>query len=685
MSANLPRRLLHRSLVPPVLAGATAAFVLAFLGGLWLHRGSTLYDTDSYFHLAAARAYAEGAVPEEFPPLRMSILGEGYGDKEWLFHRGLAPLVGAGATPEEALAAGRLALALLAGLIAAMLAALAVRLVGWWGIAVPFALALFSTELPWRLVRLRPELLALPLLLAALWLLAGGRHRSLGVVAFLYTLSYTAFQALLGLVGLGGVVLGWRSGKPLRAWPWTALLYAVLGVGLGLLLHPQFPENLGLWAVQNLQFFRLKGYLPMGTEIRPNTTEVVLLANAALWLALLALWRAAEPVEAPERESGRGTDRSLADVLGVGAAAFGVLYLLMSRFSLYALPLVSLWVLAETRARGRRVTAWTRLPGRGRVPLAAVLGLCVVVALPGAARELERLRSRTAPGPDRIRLADRERLAAALPAGARVAAGWRQTAIYLLWAPQGSYLNALDPLFMALPHPREHRLLREVLEGREPDVPLAAASALGSDHLAFSALGGGSALLRRLRADPRAEALHLGYNALYRLEPGRNGRFVLDWRVLPAAGGLPPPAGTELGALPAYPRAAEPELRALEGWVDGDRVLRGEGECLALARRLGAGPPAASAGAAGGGRRPREEPAWELAASGPTRVWLDRELLVAVGGAPGSVLGEGVVVRPPAPGDRAAAAGGGLLTILTCRGPGSEGRPGRVGFYLVEP
>lgn len=659
MLATAPRR-------RTVVLIALAAAALAFLGSLWLHAGSTLYDTDSYYHLAVARAYAEEGELGRAPGLRFSVLADGFGDKEWLFHRLLAPLTtldGAPAEtgPEDALAGGRLALALLAALAAALVAGLAARPLGAWAVAVPFWLVYSSTELAWRTVRLRPELLALPLFLAALWCLGRRRFRLLGLVTLLFTLSYTAFHALLGLVALGFLLVGWRE----RRWPWATLAYAGIGAGLGLVLHPQFPHNLEVWAVQNLQYFRLREVLEVGTEIRPNSTDVTLLVNLGWWLGLLSLWRAAVPGAGSRAHEG-AEDRRMADVLGVAAAAFGVLYLLMSRFSVYFVPVFTLWLLWELRGRGMRVGAWVRLPGRGRIPLAAALAVCLLVSLPEARRQLGTYRARTHPGPDRVRLADREAFSRALPAGARVAADWGSTATYLLWAPQGRYLNALDPVFMAVPYPERATALRRVLDGEEPDLPLTVATALESDYLAFSPLKQGPALAARLPGDPRLDPLYRGFNALYRVRPAER-RFVLDWWAVPAGTPLPVPGGQDVEGWHPYPRQEDRRARRIEGWVDGDRILGGEGDCLALVRdRVPSGEPQLGPGRA----------RWELAPYGPTALWVDGELLVRVNGAMGSVPGRGVMVElPPGPGPH-------RVTVLTCRADG-DGEPGRIGFYLL--
>lgn len=521
-----------------------AAFILAVVGGALLHHRSVLHDTDAYFHLAVGRAYAEHGVIDVLPWTRLSLLHDGFGDKEWFFHVFLAPF----ASLEDPVQGGRWALIVLGALLAAVIAAIATPDLGRAAALLPLWIFYASTETTWRLVRLRPELLSLLLLLLAVHCMSRGRERLLGVIALLYTLSYTAFHALLGLVGLAFAWLAWaRPATPEnpRQPPWRMLLYAITGGLAGLVLHPHFPKNLEIWLIQNVQFFAEKGVLDVGTEIRPNTSDVVLMVNLGWILGLLVLWLSARPGRAATPE-----DHRLADVLGIATAVFGFLYLLMSRFSIYFFPFATLFCLAEMRRRGLRPGGPLKLFGR-HVPFAVAATLCLVISLPEAGRQWANYRHRTDPGPENARLKDREALARALPNGARVAADWGPTATYMLWAPHALYLNALDPIFMATPYPEAHQRLRAVLEGRAPDIPAATADLL-SDHLAFPSTRG-EPVVERLNGDPRVRVLHRGSHTLVSFRPAPTG-FVLDWT---------DPANGE-----SWPRAEDPWKRAVEGYVN---------------------------------------------------------------------------------------------------------------------
>lgn len=638
-------------------AAVVAMTGAAFVGlGLLFQRFAVLYDTDSYYHLAIARLYNRLGLVDTLPWARLSLLHQGFGDKELLFHVFLVPF--AGGEPVATALAGRWALALLNAGIVAALAWLAVRAVGWWGLLLPWLVYAGSLEYLGRAIRLRPELLSLLLLLAATVCAGSGRYRLLGLFSALYALSYTAFHALLGLAFGWFVARGWIT----RRWHWGLLLYPVLGVGLGLLIHPHFPFNLTVWKVQSIDFFALKNVLDVGTEIRPSASDRLLLENALWGLGLLALWRSGR-LDASESENDADKNDLVIDValaFHVVTAAFGLLYLLMGRFSLYFIPFAALSVVWEMRRRGLVISPWVALPTRGRLPLAAVL---LVLAL-GAGVRAGQLAQGLASSPGPVtREQEWAAFGSAVPPQARVAAEWGLTHVYMFWGPQGTYLNVLDPIFMAVPFPAAHRAERAVFEGREPDVALTLEQQLNSNFIAFSRFHPAPELLARLANDPRFENRYEGYSLLYEAIPERNQSFLLDWRVVPPDHPLPVPLTAAIDSWPAYPRAERLVEQNLEGFVRLERLPQEawmENGCVALVHRL--------PGAANGSRL------LELAANGPATLWLNERAIASVSGAESAVLGRGTQLNVETPEDEQ------RLTILACRSPQNE----ISGFYLRE-
>jgi hypothetical protein len=223
--------------------------------------------------------------------------------------------------------------------------------------------------------------------------------------------------------------------------------------------------------------------------------------------------------------------------------------------------------------------------------------------------------------------ADWKAFGEAMPHGAKVLAPWAATHAFVFWAPSASYINVLDPLFMSVRDPEAYRLYVDLLEGREPDIPLVARSRFDSE---FYADDGQYPLAKeRLARDPRVVPLHDGITFLYQLAEGRNGNFLLDWKVLPAGTPVPPPLELITDrATPSYPRADTARERALEGYVDGRRLTHTTG-CITFARAHEID-------------RPRSL-ALELSPYGRAEVYVD-DGLAAVIPPRGAYLGRGVVL-----------------------------------------
>ncbi|MEM9554295.1 MAG: hypothetical protein AAGC60_08550 [Acidobacteriota bacterium] len=636
------------SIAPPVHLALTFAAFFALAGAALLPL-PVLTDTDSYYHLAVARLFADEGLVDQLDWARLSLLHDGFGDKEVLFHLLLMPFSGSGAL------GGHLALALGHALLSTLLVALGRRAVGAWGWTLPAIVYLGSIDFLGRAVRLRPEHGALLLILLAPWAVASGRARLVGVLAALYAWTHTAVHAFVGLCVLLALQRLLRDGAaredsgPGGGPALATALFAVLGAGVGLLAHPHFPHNLLVWKVQSVDFFLFKDVLDVGTEIRPPTGRELLLGALPAWLAAAALVLARPDAGdgAPTRGTTSSATRRLADAYLFAFAVFGLLAVLMLRFVTFALPLGAValaFALARRGGVGRRL----RL---GPLALPTALALALVL-LPGVVRTVDFLGQLRAPVLESVADTDlapgidpetlgREHewslFGAAVPEGAAVAAEWGSTALYAYWAPQGRYLNVLDPVFMASVDRSAYAAQRRLFDGDEPDTAMVVAETLDSSHLALSSFHRAPRLLERLDADPRWRSVYRGWTRLEALRPAPAGTFVVDWTIA----GRP------------YPLRAGP-LGLLEAFVDGRRLepqQRDARGCFVARHRQALSGPV------------------ELAASGPTAAWVDGAPIASFGIDSGAVLGRGLVVTLPATGSE--------LTIRTC-----PDRQEVAGFFL---
>jgi hypothetical protein len=611
----------------PVLRSPKTWFATGWLIGFgatlaWSWRLSMLFDSDSYYHLAVAREYARHGVLSDLPWARFSVMRHGFGDKDLLFHLLLAPFTAA----FDPLFGGKVLIAGLTALILGTLALSASEALGPSGMWLPVLLLFGSLSFDLRIIRLRPELLALLLLLWTLRALQLRRYAWLVPLSAAFALAYSAVHALLGVCALCFACALWLERKPQP----RMLLFPLLGAALGLGLHPHFPHNLRVLYLQNVTFWRFTGSADVGDEILPLGFGRFLAFDWPLLLGVAVL--AASLEHSSERPSTRA--RESAWFLSAAALAFSALFVHSARFALYALPfglLAAAWLL---RSHGWQFAERMRGLGRHAPRTWLVLALLCCVAAPRTAAALSDVVDRGGCVWPALR-SQLERLGRTLPANAKVAATWSAAEDYMYFAPQARYLNVLDPIFMRAANPTAYDVQRRLFAAELVDVPLALRRDLDSDYIAFSAPSL-PALQAQLSSDPRVTALIAGGHALYRVEAERNRAFVLQLRAADSRALLLHGGGR------AYPRLAEPAARAVEGFIETARV-DGAQRCLWFS------PDALAPGD------------YEFDSGGDASVWQGEQRLLSVSGHARLVLGRGPHVH--------VSQNSGPLHIQVCSGP----------------
>ncbi|HEX6642626.1 MAG TPA: hypothetical protein VF215_16015, partial [Thermoanaerobaculia bacterium] len=148
---------------------------------------------------------------------------------------------------------------------------------------------------------------------------------------------------------------------------------------------------------------------------------------------------------------------------------------------------------------------------RWLVPIAL---LAIAITTPFALRSAHSLSTRLPADVER----DWAELAKHIPPGAKVVASWGATDAYVFFAPQGRYLNVLDPAMMFEKNPRAYWTHRAVLDGTEPDLARVTKTILDSDYIAFPKWEATPLLMERVSRDPHLERLYNGYHVLLRVK-----------------------------------------------------------------------------------------------------------------------------------------------------------------------
>ncbi|MCU1244778.1 MAG: hypothetical protein JWN02_688, partial [Acidobacteria bacterium] len=471
MQADDPRPPLARLATPVVAAALFFVFAFVFL------RMPLLNDSDSYYHLAVARLYAHQGLFVKIPWARFSLLAGG-GDKELLFHLFLIPFV----TLFDPAIGGRLALAFLNTIVATILTWRAIRALGWSGILIAPLLWIAAPPFLFRAVRLRPEWLALIIILLAITLIGRASDATtrrnhgeaqpssfilppssllMAVLAFFFTLAYTAFHVFLALCffwALYDAIVPMGGGQAPSPVPRSsrlrittgalraalqAMIWPIVGALLALALHPYPLHNLKIWYVQNVLFFLHKHELNVGIEIRPPHLSEVAIASLGWLIAIAAITlsgrkaatghrpQATNAVDRPRSAVHPTYGRQSIAYATIAALVFTVLFLFMTRMATYAFPLLTL-VALEWAAR----RSYDR---RHDLARAGVFAICCLIAIPQAEqlRPVQLLLDAGNIVPERAW----ESFGRAIPPGAKVATDWISGEHYAFWAPQGRYLN----------------------------------------------------------------------------------------------------------------------------------------------------------------------------------------------------------------------------------------------------
>ncbi|GAB4283242.1 MAG: hypothetical protein Kow0080_37240 [Candidatus Promineifilaceae bacterium] len=275
------------------LTTAVTLFIIFVSGLAVVQYGSpALAGNDGYYHMKMGYLIRTEGLKPDFPYLPMTILNEkAYYDHHMLYHAYLALF----ATTDPALDGG-LALtqgAKIASIIMPALAFLAI----WWllrGQRVPYA-AIWATGLLavseaflYRMSMPRAQSMSLLLLALGLHWLLQGRYKLLIPLGMVYVWAYNAFPLLLVMAGVYAIAVFLTE----RRIAWQAVAFPAIGIGLGLLVNPYFPENID-FIIGHLMPKLGESTTKVGNEWSPYRTWTLVensgVAITAVLLGILAL------------------------------------------------------------------------------------------------------------------------------------------------------------------------------------------------------------------------------------------------------------------------------------------------------------------------------------------------------------------------------------------------------------
>jgi hypothetical protein len=338
--------------VTAVALGLFLLFVALF--GYVQYGSAGLAGNDGYYHIKMAYLMRQEGIKPDFVWLPFSILNaDTYYDHHFLYHLYLSLF----ASVDPALDHGR-ALTGGAKIASTILPALAFVAI-WWLLRqqnVPWAalwtLGLFavSEAFLYRMSMARAQSASLLVLAFGLHWLLQERYRLLLPLGFLYVWLYNAFPLLLVVAAVYVMAVALTE----RRLPWQALFYPALGIGLGLLINPYFPQNV-TFVINHIGPKLGESSIRVGNEWYPYQTWTLVqnsgYALAAFFLGVMALgWR--------EKRIDRATLTAL-----LLTAVFGLMVFNARRFIEYfpAFVLIFAALAAAPLLRRRRDGGWRRL------------------------------------------------------------------------------------------------------------------------------------------------------------------------------------------------------------------------------------------------------------------------------------------------------------------------------------
>ena len=434
-----------------------------FIAGLAFVQFGTpdMPDNDGFYHIKLAALMRVQGFKPEFIWLPLSILNaREFYDHHFLFHVALIPF-----TLFSDLRLG-------AKVAAVVMAALAFLAIAWLfhRQRIPYAglwalgLLGISDAFLYRMSITRAQSLSLAILaIAMLWLIER-RYQRLAVLAFFYVWTYNAFPLMLALAVIYVVAI-WLTEQRFEYQP---VLYVGLGLLLGVLINPYFPQNVVFTYHHMLPKLTDATSVSVGNEWYPYNTKQIL-ENSTPALVAFAAGVLALGLT-PRRMDSRTAFALLTALL------FGLMLFQARRFVEYFPPFTLIFATfawAPLLPSGDGAPQSTGEPATAPSALVTLmrflpLGLLLVAVMAGIVVSAPRAREAVASSkPYGLYAGASEWLAANTPAGSRVfQTDWDDFPRLFFYNTHNTYLVGLDPTYLQLYNPALYDEWVDITQGR---------------------------------------------------------------------------------------------------------------------------------------------------------------------------------------------------------------------------
>ncbi len=301
---------------------------------------SNLSGVDAYYHIRYAYLYRTMGIEETINNFSLageySILNQYPTDLSFFYHILLMPL-----TYGNLIVGSKFAAIIFASLIFALFYWVLQKFKVKYGFLWVLLLFAASSEFIFRLTLSRPFVLSISILILGFYLIIRKKYIWLLVLSFFYALTYSISPLIL-VISSFYILSEYIQTKKID---WKLLLYPAAGIILGLVVRPDFPQNLYLIFSQSFDvlFIKLRGIsLSIGAELYPISaplgTNSILIFLFSLGLAFMIL----DPAFGRNKKDELSIIRLYSFFL---ATFFCLLTLMVHRFFEYWTPFVLFFVI----------------------------------------------------------------------------------------------------------------------------------------------------------------------------------------------------------------------------------------------------------------------------------------------------------------------------------------------------
>lgn len=251
-----------------------ALIVIGFFSATQFLPSKGFSDPDGYYHAGAAKLISQGKLEATFPWAYFSTLRQDYGDQHYLYHLLLIPL----SSPVGMHLSVVIFSSLMVFAFVWLLKQFGVKFATIWGLFLIGS----SVDFLFRISVVKANTLSLVLLFLTVWLLLKKKYIWLVPLSALFVWVYGGFVFLPVVVGMYFISYAVVNFE----FRFRPVFYVLLGIAIGLMVHPHFPDLVIHLYYQLFQSGLGAGLkVPVGGEWNPYSLPELVSANG---LALLS-------------------------------------------------------------------------------------------------------------------------------------------------------------------------------------------------------------------------------------------------------------------------------------------------------------------------------------------------------------------------------------------------------------